>query len=119
MEIRRAVPTITTDRLEESRAFYTEFLGFEVAMDLGWIVTLASPSNATAQISLVRGTRSRAGRGGMSVSLEVADVDAIHADAVSRGIRVEYPLTDEPWGVRRFQVNDPNGVRINILSHRK
>ena len=118
MEIRRAVPTITSDRLEESRTFYTGFLGFEVAMDLDWIVTFASPSNATAQISQVRGTRSHVGHDGMSVSLEVADVDAIHADAVSRGIRIEYPLTDEPWGVRRFQVNDPNGVLINILSHR-
>ena len=53
----------------------------------------------------------------MSMSVEVADVDKVYADAVSRGIGIEYPLTDEPWGVRRFQVNDPNGVLINILTH--
>jgi hypothetical protein len=39
MSIRRVVPDITSDRLDESRDFYTAFLGFEVAMDMGWIVT--------------------------------------------------------------------------------
>ena len=29
-----------------------------------------------------------------------------------------YPLTDEPWGVRRFFTRDPNGVVVNVLSHR-
>ena len=117
MEIRRVVPNITTDRLAESRAFYTDFLGFEVAMDLDWIVTLASPSHPAAQVSLLRGTGSDAGLDRMSMSVEVADVDKVYADAVSRGIGIEYPLTDEPWRVRRFQVNDPNGVLINILTH--
>ena len=35
------------------------------------------------------------------------------------GLSIVYPATDEPWGVRRFFVADPNGVIINILSHRK
>lgn len=117
MDIRRVVPNITSDRLEESRAFYTDFLGFEVAMDLDWIVTLASPSHPAAQVSLLRGVRAGAGPDGMSMSVEVAAVDKVYADAESRGIRIAYPLTDEPWGVRRFQINDPNGVLINILSH--
>ena len=94
-----------------------DFLGFEGAMDMDWIATLASPSNATAQISLVRGTRSSVEHQGMTVSIEVADVDAFHAEAISRRIRIEYPLADEPWGVCRFHVRDPNGVLVNILSH--
>lgn len=35
------------------------------------------------------------------------------------GLSIVYPATDEPWGVRRFFVADPNSVTINILSHRK
>jgi catechol 2,3-dioxygenase-like lactoylglutathione lyase family enzyme len=38
---------------------------------------------------------------------------------VALGLPIVYPVTDEPWGVRRFFVADPNGVIINILSHRK
>jgi hypothetical protein len=29
-----------------------------------------------------------------------------------------YPLTDEPWGVRRFFVRDPNGMIVNVVSHK-
>ena len=30
---------------------------------------------------------------------------------------VAYPLTDEPWGVRRFFVEDPGGTIVNVLAH--
>lgn len=36
------------------------------------------------------------------MSIEVADVDEVHARAVERGLQIVYPLTDEPWGIRRF-----------------
>jgi uncharacterized glyoxalase superfamily protein PhnB len=48
---------------------------------------------------------------------EPAAVDAVHAEAVRRGLRVVYPLTDEPWGVRRFFVEDPGGTVVNVLAH--
>ncbi len=32
------MPNIQSERIDESRKFYTEFLGSEVAMDMGWIV---------------------------------------------------------------------------------
>jgi len=118
MSITRVVPNITSDRLDESRKFYTDFLGFQVAMDMGWIVTLASPSNPTAQISLLQETASAPQPAPPSLSIEVADVDAVHAKAVERGLQIVYPLTTEPWGVRRFHVTDPNGVIINVMSHR-
>jgi catechol 2,3-dioxygenase-like lactoylglutathione lyase family enzyme len=39
MRIRRVVPDIETDRLEASRDFYVDVLGFDGGMDMGWIVT--------------------------------------------------------------------------------
>jgi len=117
MSIRRVVPDITSERIDESRKFYTEFLGFEVAMDMGWIVTLTSPDNPTAQITLLRGPASAVVH--PDLSIEVADVDAVHAKAIALGLQIVYPLTDEPWGIRRFFVADPNGVVINVVSHRQ
>lgn len=38
------------------------------------------------------------------------------AAAVRAGAEIVHPLTDEPWGVRRF-LRDPDGHVINILSH--
>jgi catechol 2,3-dioxygenase-like lactoylglutathione lyase family enzyme len=123
MTIRRVVPDIACDRLEESRKFYANVLGFQVAMDVpidrGRIVTLVSPSNPTAQISLLSGPASTSRHPDPTVTIEVADVDAVHARAVAAGVQIVYPLTAEPWGVRRFFLADPNGVVINVMSHQK
>ncbi len=117
MSIQRVVPNIKSDHLDESRKFYNEFLGFNIAMDMGWVVTLASPTNPTAQVTLLAAPDSTTPH--PNISIEVADVDAVHAAALARGHQIVYPLTDEPWGVRRFYVADPNGVIINVMSHAK
>ena len=116
MSIRRVVPNLNSDRFVENREFYAGLLGFQVAMDLGWIMTFASPSNPTAQISIVRNDPSGIHP---DLSVEVEDVDSIHAAAVERSLDIVYPLTDEPWGVRRFFVRDPNGQVVNVVSHRR
>ncbi len=115
MSIRRVVSDITTQRLDESREFYVGLLGFEVAMDMDWVVNLVSPTNPTAQVILI--TRDATAPVQPQMSIEVADVDAIHREAVERNDEIVYPLTDEPWGVRRFFVRDPNGVVVNVLGH--
>jgi catechol 2,3-dioxygenase-like lactoylglutathione lyase family enzyme len=115
MKIRRTVPNLKSDKLAESKAFYTGVLGFEIGMDMGWIVTLGSPDNPTAQISLL--SHDATAPVVPNVSIEVADVDNVHAAAVQHGAKIVYPLTDEPWGVRRFFVADPNGVILNVMTH--
>jgi len=116
MNIRRVVPNIASDKLDECRDFYTGLLGFQVAMDMGWIMTFVSPSNPTAQVSVLREDASAPVV--PQITVEVADVDAVHAEAVRRGLEIVHPLTDEPWGVRRFFVKDPNGLVLNVASHR-
>lgn len=115
MSVKRIVPDIKSKHLDASRQFYVEVLGLEVAMDMGFIVTLVSPSNPTAQVSLMRDDDSSSIL--PQISVEVADVDDVHSHAVARGLHVVYPLTNEPWGVRRFFVTDPDGTVINVMSH--
>lgn len=116
MSIRRVVPDIKSEQMVQSRKFYTEFLGFDVGMDMGWMITFVSPQNPTAQLTIME-TQGQSPE--PAVSIEVTDVDAVHAKAVAQGIKIVYPLTTEPWGVRRFFAVDPNGVILNILSHAK
>ena len=115
MSIRRIVPNIQSDRFDESLEFYAGFLGLDARNDLGWVAHLSSPTNPTAQIQLFR--RDAPQTPHPDVTIEVADVDQTHAEAVRRGLRIVYPLTDEPWGIRRFFVEDPNGLILNIMSH--
>ncbi len=112
--IARAVPNIKSDRVAETRDFFTQLLGFELAMDNGWVVTVASPSNPSAQVTIV-GNDDPAAPG---ISVEVDDVDAIHAAALAQGLEIAYPLRDEEWGVRRFMLREPSGTMVNVLSHR-
>lgn len=39
------------------------------------------------------------------------------APADSRTGRRSHPLTDEPWGVRRFFFRDPDGNIVNVTAH--
>ncbi len=117
MSIRRVVPNLACEDLVRTRDFYVELLGFEVVMDMGWIVTVASPSNPTAQISMAAdGVRPQSDAPVLTV--EVADVDAAFDLARSRGTEIVLSLRDEEWGVRRFFVRDPDGRVVNVMSQR-
>ena len=101
--------------MDESRAFYADFLGLKIGMDMGSVMTFVSPNNPTAQITVMRDDGASTVLPNMSV--EVSDIDEIHAQAVERHLEIVYPLTEEPWGVRRFFVKDPNGTVLNIMTH--
>jgi len=113
--VRRIVPDLRAQDPGASREFYVEMLGLEVAMDLGWIITFAAPGAPTTQISVMSEDASAAVQ--PDVSIEVDDVDAVHATAQRLGYEIVHPLTDEPWGVRRFFVRDPAGSVVNVLGH--
>ncbi|MEV0636930.1 VOC family protein [Streptomyces sp. NPDC050619] len=118
MTVRRIVPNIQVESEEAqgtSRDFYG-LLGFEEVMNMGWVTTLASPTNPTAQISFF--TEERTATVVPDLSVEVEDVDAVYAQVVGAGAEIVRELRDEEWGVRRFFVRDPNGRVVNVLTHR-
>jgi catechol 2,3-dioxygenase-like lactoylglutathione lyase family enzyme len=114
MTARRAVPNIRSGRPDETRAFFVDLLGFDVAMDLGWIVTVTSPSQPSVQVNIIGNDDPSA----PGISVGVDDVDEVHATAVERGYEIVYPLRDEDWGVRRFMLREPSGTVVNVVSHR-
>ena len=118
MTIRRAVPNLLSRDLDASRDFYEGFLGFRVAMDEEGFMMFASRENSAVQLTVASpdGGLDR-GVAEARVSIDVGDVDAAHAEAVRRNLEIVYPLTDEPWGIRRFFVKDPSGVVINVACH--
>lgn len=116
MAVRRIVANIATPDPQAATAFYEGLLGLEIVMDHGWIVTFAGDEvSAMPQVSFA----SEGGNGTPvpDLSIEVDDVDVIHARAFEAGLDIVYGITDEPWGVRRFFVRDPFGKIVNILSH--
>lgn len=115
MSINRIVPNFKSKTPEECIAFYEDFLGMKTAMNKDWIITFIAEQNPTAQISVIRQDEPAVPH--PDISVEVDDVDEMYSRATEQKIDIVYPITNEPWGVRRFFVQEPNGKIINILSH--
>jgi catechol 2,3-dioxygenase-like lactoylglutathione lyase family enzyme len=116
MAVRRIVAYAGGDDIAASRDFYVEVLGMRVAME-DPVLDLQSPDEPAAEVIVgAQEMQEPTPSFGIDVG-DPAAVDAVHAEAVRRGLRVVYPLTDEPWAVRRFFVEDPGGTIINVLAH--
>jgi predicted enzyme related to lactoylglutathione lyase len=114
--ITQIVPNLNVTDATAGHEFYLDFLGLRKELDLGWIVRFQSPDHTSALVSLVSGDASAPEDSVLSI--KVADVDEVYARAQRMGYEIVHPLTDEPWGVRRFFVRDPHGNVINIVRHR-
>jgi len=81
------------------------------------VLGLHAPDLASAQVIVCpRGFETPQPDFGIDVG-DPGAVDQAYAGVHDRGLRVVYPITDEPWGVRRFFVEDPDGRIINVLAH--
>lgn len=115
MTIRRIVTDIATSNVQEVSDFYIALFDLDVVMDQGWIMTLSTGGPGPVQLSVAS-----EGGGGAPVpdmSIEVDNVDEVHAKAEGIGAEITYTLRNEPWGVRRFFVKDPAGKTVNVLQH--
>jgi catechol 2,3-dioxygenase-like lactoylglutathione lyase family enzyme len=115
MKVKRIVANIETKKIAAAKRFYEVVLGLDILMDLGWIATYGSNAKMPLQISFM--SEGGSGTPVPDLSIEVDNVDEAFKRMKKARFKIEYPLTDEPWGVRRFYVRDPLGKLVNILAH--
>ena len=115
---------VLTEKLAESKAFYSNKLGFGVTFESDFYLLLHTP-NRQAEISFLKPYhptqqaifhKPYAGQG-MYLTIEVDDVDRVYSDLKSKGIEIKVDLRDEPWGDRHFAIEDPNGIAIDIVKY--
>jgi predicted enzyme related to lactoylglutathione lyase len=101
----------------EARDFYADYLGLSVeGFNMGWVARYQSP-DGRAVVQLV--TRDATAPQDSVISVALGDdVDEAYEEAKRRGYEIVYPLTTEPWGLRRFFVRAPDGNVINMTSHK-
>lgn len=115
MKVKRVVCNIETKRPSSAKRFYHDILGLEIMMDMGWIATYGASTKMTVQMSFMK--EGGSGTPVPDLSIEVDDVDEAFKRMKKARFKIEYPLTEEPWGVRRFFVRDPFDRLVNILAH--
>jgi catechol 2,3-dioxygenase-like lactoylglutathione lyase family enzyme len=117
MAIERIIPGICSRDLVATRAFYCGLLGLVVGMEEDDFLLLGSPDVRSAQL-VVNDNGHPGLPPGFAVDVGSPErVRAVHDAVLGRGLPIVEPLTDKPWGIRRFSVVDPNGVRVTVIAH--
>ena len=116
MRVSGVVPNLRVVDIAAARNFYMEYLGLSVeGFNLGWVAHYQSP-DGQAHVQLVTGDAEAPQDAVISVHVG-SGVEEAYEEAKRRGFEIVYPLTQEPWGLRRFFVRAPDGNVINVTSH--
>lgn len=115
---------ILTDKLSETKAFYTDILDFGVSFENDFYLLLHTP-NKQAEISFLLPNHPtqqplfhKAYSGyGMFYTIEVENVDEVYEAMKLKDVEIIIPIRDEPWGDRHFSIQDPNGIGIDIVTY--
>ena len=117
---------IITEKLAETKQFYTETLGFGVTFENEFYVLMHTPGH-TAEISFLKPNhpsqrpifQSPFEGKGVYLTIEVENVDDLYNALKAKGFAMEIDIRDEPWGDRHFAIKDPNGIGIDIVTFTK
>jgi catechol 2,3-dioxygenase-like lactoylglutathione lyase family enzyme len=116
---------IITAKLQETKAFYTQKLGFGITFESDWFLLLHTPDGAQEISFLQPGHPTQqpifqpefTGKG-VYLTIEVDNVDETYEQMKARNVPLAFELRDEPWGDRHFAIIDPNGVGVDIVTYR-
>jgi uncharacterized glyoxalase superfamily protein PhnB len=116
VRIEQAAPVLLSTDLERTAAWYREVLGWEFAL-FGDPPNFGIASRDGQRVMYARTATPvvpnwRVVQSTWNVYIRVDDVDAWHAELVGRGVELDYGLGDQPWGMREFGVQDPDGHDI-------
>ncbi|MEM9328673.1 MAG: VOC family protein [Bacteroidota bacterium] len=115
---------IITSKIEETKAFYLDNLGFGVSFENEFYLLMHTPGHQAQLSFLLPNHPSQQPlfhpafqEQGMYLTIEVEDVDALCEQMKRKGVAIEIELRDEPWGDRHFAIKDPNGIGIDLVRY--
>ncbi len=115
VQIVRAIPTVRSRDRGPCLAFYVDYLGLEVCMDMEHMVMFCSRSHSRVQVVL---TDDLALPPGFDLDVgNPARVDLVHQQALHGDFHVVVPPVDVDGMIRSCNILDPNGVGVNVIAH--
>ena len=115
---------IITEKLAESKAFYTQVLQFGVTFENDFYLLLHTP-NQEAEISFLLPNhpsqqplfQKSFTQQGVYLTIEVENVDDYYYKLKEQGVPIAIDLREEPWGDSHFAIIDPNRIGIDIVTY--
>ena len=117
MKIKAANTILYCKKWDETVAFYRDGLKLLVISSTDWFVEFKL--NESARLSVANEIRAsiKSGEGkGITISLQVADVEELRAQFVEAGFNPT-PIK-EIWGSKAIYIHDPEGNRLEFWSGR-
>lgn len=115
---------IITNKLAETKEFYSKYLGFGVTFENEFYLLMHTPGKQAELSFLLPNHPSQQSLfhqpfpgQGMYLTIEVDDVDKLYQELKKKGVAIKIEIRDEPWGDRHFAVQDPNGIGIDIVKY--
>jgi catechol 2,3-dioxygenase-like lactoylglutathione lyase family enzyme len=108
-QLRRILPELPLSDVHAGVAHYRDILGFRInyaQSDLGVM------DRDDVTLLLIRRDEQHGGIG--SCYVYVRDADELYAELRGRGAKVQGGPISQPWGLREFQVLDPEGNRLTF-----
>ncbi len=119
--MKKLYPITITEKLVETKDFYTNLFGFEVVFEADWYIHMKHTSGVEVAVMLPnlqnQPTFLHGGYVGNGVvySLEVDDARAEYERLKGLGASFVLDIKDEEWGQRHFMMKDPAGVSIDVV----
>ena len=107
--LEKIMPGLPQTDVAAAVAHYRDIMGFRVNYQQHDIGVM---DRDAVRVILIARTEEHSGIG--SCYVYVADADALHAELVSKGARVLAPPVSRPWGLREFEVRDPENNSITF-----
>lgn len=108
-KFKAVTPRLPVVDVEKALTFYLNMLGFELGWKWGSPPTHANVCRDSISLDLIAVPAQRCGTA--MAYVQVSEVDAYFAELKSRNVDVS-GLGDRPYGMRDFEVIDPNGNRL-------
>jgi uncharacterized glyoxalase superfamily protein PhnB len=121
MQVRSSTISLTVANVAESVSFFTKHLGYRQQMAAEGFASLSRDDEAVDVVFLQQGIevlpedQRNQHASGLILALAVADLDAELTRLQGEGVDITLPLQEEEWGERLFQIQDPNGVVVELL----
>lgn len=107
--LQKIMPELPCDNVDAAVVYYRDVLGFTVnyaQQDIGVM------DRDRVRLLLIARTDRHRGIG--SCYIYVQDADRMHGELTESGAKVLNTPVSQPWGLREFRVEDPEGNRLTF-----
>jgi len=119
---------VITEKIQESKAFFSRWLGWTVKFESEWFLLLAHPECKDQEIAFMLPNQEAVRKSyfqkpysgqGIWLIVESENASLLYENYKKQSAPIDLHLTTEEWGDTHFTMVDPNGIGIDFVQLRE